>query len=49
MRDRREAKVAVPMGKVSKTCLFRVFLDVSEDEVISFCVAGVVLLDIPRA
>ena len=42
-RDRREAKVAVSMGKVARTCLSRVFLDVSEDVVMPFCVAGVSL------
>ena len=48
MRDRRGRKVAVPTGKVAKTCLSRVSLDVSEDVVMSFCVAGVALCDIPR-
>ena len=39
------AEVAVPiMGKVAK----RVFFDVSQDVVMSFCVAGVALCAIPR-
>ena len=44
VQDCREAEVAVPMGKVAKTCLF----DVSEDVLMSFCVAVVTLCDIPR-
>ena len=44
MRDRREGKVVVPMGKATK----RVFLDVSQNVVISFCVADVALCDIRR-
>ena len=43
VQDCREAAVAVPMGKVAKTCLF----DVLEDVVMSFCVAGVALCAIP--
>ena len=35
---RRDSKVAVSMGKVKKK---RVFLDVAEDVLMSFCVAGV--------
>ena len=44
VQDCREAEVAVPMGKVAQTCLF----DVSQDVLMSFCVAGVALCDIPR-
>ena len=44
VRDPREAEVAVPMGKLHK----RVFFDVSEDVLMSFCVAVVALCDIPR-
>ena len=43
--DCREAEVAVPMGKVAQTCLLN---DVSEDVLMSFCVAVVALCDIPR-
>ena len=43
-QDCREADVAVPMGKVDK----RVFLDVPGDVLMSFCVAGKALRDIPR-
>ena len=42
MHDRRWNKVAVPLGKAAK----RVFLDVSEDAVMWFCMAGVALCDI---
>ena len=45
VRDPRDAEVAVPMGKVAQTCLLN---DVSEDVLMSFCVAGVALCDIPR-
>ena len=91
VQDCREAEVAVPLGKVAKTCLFRrvtrcghavlrgrrgtlllstrvrcktvvrlklpclweklqkrVFVDVSQDVVMSFCVAGVALCDTPH-
>ena len=90
VRDPREAEVAVPMGKVAQTCLFRcvtrcghvvlrgrhkmrhstcvrcktvvklklprlwkksqkrVLFDVSQDVLLSFCVAGVALCDIPH-
>ena len=44
VQDCREAEVAVPMGKLRK----RVFFDVSQDVVMSFCVAGVALCDIPH-
>ena len=43
MRDRRWTKVGVSMAEATKTCLF---IDVSEDVLMSFCVAGVALCDI---
>ena len=45
VQDCREAEVAVPIGKKAQK---RVFFDVPEDVVMSFCVAGVALCDIPR-
>ena len=44
VQDCHEAEVAMPMGKVAQTCLF----DVSQDVLMSFCVAGVALGCIPR-
>ena len=38
MRSRRGRKVAVFMGKATQTCLDSI--DVSEDVLMSFCVAG---------
>ena len=50
MRDRRGRKVAVSMGKATQNVSFstykRVFLDVSEDVLMSFSGAGVALCDI---
>ena len=43
-RNSGEAEVAVPWEKSHK----RVFSDASQDVVMSFCVAGVALCDIPR-
>ena len=45
MRDRRGKKVAVSFGESRPK---RICLDVSEDVVMSFCVAGVALCDIRR-
>ena len=42
VRGRRETKVAVSMGKAAK----RVFLDVSEDVIMSFCVGHFVTFDV---
>ena len=44
MRGRREGKVGVSMGEATKTF----FLDVSEDVLMLFCVAGMALCDIRR-
>ena len=44
MHDRRETKVAVLWEKPQK----RVFLDVSEEVLMSFCVAGLALCDVLR-
>ena len=41
-------KLACQWGKPKKTCLKRVFLNVSEDVLMSFSVAGVALCDIRR-
>ena len=43
MHDLRETKVAVSLGKATRTCLS---FDVSEDVLMSFCLAGVALCDI---
>ena len=44
MHDLRETKVAVSfMGEATRTCLS---FDVSEDVLMSFCLAGVALCDI---
>ena len=45
MRALREGKVGVSIGEATKTC---VLLHVSEDVVMSLCVAGVALCDIRR-
>ena len=49
VRGRSGSKVAVPMGKVAKNVSFSIFFDVSEDVVMSFCVAGMALCHIRRA
>ena len=43
MHDRRETKVAMSIWEKPQE---RVFLDVSDDVLMSFCVAGVALCDV---